>query len=306
MEEATYEDRFSVFGRRIRRGARAVRWCGKTALGVSRKILIETRWRLGDEIMALPIFESLRAKYPADHLAVLTNFPELFENQPFVDAVNDVPAPVDRYVLLRGADRRVFRLEAYARRAGVCMPTSRPHLFYTDWSAPQLADLPSGDGPLIALAAGATWPTKRWRTDRWRALGQALLSRGCRAVELGRDHPPIGIGRSLVDKTTVREAACVLHRADLLVCCDSGLMDLALAANTPVVALFGPTDPDILIRNEPLFLAIESGMECCGHWNHSAGAPSPGVCPWNHDCCLDTITVDDVMSGIGQRIVFPR
>jgi len=302
MGEETYEDGFGALRRCFERLARPARWWVKSAAGVPRKILVELRWRLGDEIMALPIFETLRAKYPVAHIAVLSHYPDLFENHPFVDAVNTIPTPVDRYLFLRGAPRQVFRLEHYARRAGVSLPVSRPHLYYEDWGAPCLDALPKGAGPLIALAAGASWKTKRWRPERWRALAQVLEQRGARLVELGHAPEALGLGFCLGGRTSVREAACVLHHADLLVCCDSGLMHLALAAVTPVVALFGPTDPFILIRKEPNFNPLVSEMECSGHWNRAEAAPAIGVCPYGHECCLDTITVDDVIEAIEKRV----
>jgi ADP-heptose:LPS heptosyltransferase len=46
-----------------------------------------------------------------------------------------------------------------------------------------------------------------------------------------------------VGQTTVEELTWVLDRADLFVGPDSGPMHLAIGRGTPVVALFGPTDP---------------------------------------------------------------
>jgi ADP-heptose:LPS heptosyltransferase len=302
MHEETYEDRFTSTQRWYQRGLRRARWHAKTLAGVPRTLLVETRWRLGDEIMALPVFETLRGKYPADHLAVLTNFPDLYERHPFVDAVNEIPAAVDRYIFLRGADRREYRLACYARSAGVPLPVMPPHLYYEDWTAPQLAALPAGKGPVVALCAGASWPTKRWPIERWRALARTLEERGCRIVELGRGEEPVGAGLCLVNQTTVREAACILHHAALLICCDSGLMHLALAAATPVVALFGPTDPDILIRDEPNFHPLRSRQECRGFWNKAPGEPVPGECPWNHACCLDSVSVAEVLQAVQKQL----
>lgn len=299
----THEEQFGPVARRMRKLRRGFRWTAKTILGAPRTMLVETRWRLGDEIMMLPVFDAMRHKYPAAHIAVLTNYPELYENHPFVDSVNDVPDKLDRHLLLRGAPRTAYRLSHYARRAGVPLPKLRPHLYYDDWTAPPLPELPGGEGPLIALAQGASWSTKRWLPERWRELARALEERGARLVELGKGEAAIGAGLCLVDRTTVREAACVLHHADLLVCCDSGLMHLALAAATPVVALFGPTDPAILIRNEPNFTAIRSTLPCSGHWNRPGGNAREGVCPEGHACCLADISVDQVLDAAGARVI---
>ena len=49
--------------------------------------------------------------------------------------------------------------------------------------------------------------------------------------------------RDLTDRTTVGELAALLARVDLLVCNDGGVMHTGVAANAPIVAIFGLTHP---------------------------------------------------------------
>ena len=49
--------------------------------------------------------------------------------------------------------------------------------------------------------------------------------------------------RDLTGKTSLVELAALLQRAQLFVGIDSGIMHLAAAMGTPVVGIFGPTDP---------------------------------------------------------------
>ena len=44
-------------------------------------------------------------------------------------------------------------------------------------------------------------------------------------------------------RTSLQQLAALLHEAQFLLTNDSGPMHLSVAAGTPVVALFGPTDP---------------------------------------------------------------
>lgn len=296
--QPTFEDGHSRFKRRALRLTRAVRWRAKKFLGSPRRLLVEINWRLGDEIMALPVFEALQARYPGVAIDVLSNYPELFEHYPAVRAVNPPHPDPDGYLLLRGASRLEKRLDAYCARAEAPAPTTRPTLHFSDWSATQLSAIPKGDGPLLVLAPGASWPSKRWPVERWRTLAMQLEAEGCRVVVVGQQSEGIGGGLDLCGATSVREAACVLHAADLAVCCDSGLMHLALAAGTRAVALFGPTDPDFLVRGEPLLTALRSTQTCSGFWNHAEHVGEPGVCPEGHACCLDSITVEQVLEAI--------
>jgi len=301
VNRATYEDAFSPVGRRLRRVMRGLRWTSKAVTGGRRRLLVEMRWRLGDEVMALPIYRALRECHPACHMTVLCNFPDLLLDNPDINVVNRVSVRPDRYILLRGARRDEPRLEVYARKAGVPVPISPPQLCYRDWQSPVLEKLPR-KVPLVAVSRGASWPTKRWGLERWRALCSELVEDGYGVVQLGRGNECIGVGTCLVGQTTVRDAACVLRAVKLLVCCDSGLMHLALAVGVPVVALFGPTDPSIIVRDDARLTIIGNGRDCQGCWNRREMDVTEGECPLEEPNCLETIDVDTVLARARERM----
>jgi len=251
--------------------------------------------------MAIPIYEALRATYSPCRTTVLCNHPELLEGNPFVDALNEIRRDPDRYIFLRSGPRHVYRLEHYARCAGIATPDIRPRLYYSNWRAPLIADI--GE-PFVAVCADASWATKRWPMERWRVLCRALSDMGYAVVELGTGDEPIGVRHSFIKKTDLREAACMLRAARLLICCDSGLMHLALAAGGRVLALFGPTDPDILARNEPKLTSIVVDRDCRGCWNRAVEFEEPGTCPLNRQTCLDAITPEQVVEQ-ARRILDP-
>lgn len=294
----SYEEQFGRFERNWRRAGRMFRWRWKGWLDQPRRILVELNWRLGDEIMALPVLDAIQAQYPDDAIEVLSNYPALFEGHPFARVVAPYPSRVDRYLLLRGASRRKYRLAEYAHHAGVPLPRTRSKLHYPDWTVPGHLCLPAGDGPLVALAPGASWQSKRWLPERWVGLADGLLAREARLVVMGQSNEYSGRGTDLTGKTSVSDAARVLRAVDVLICCDSGLMHLALAAGSPVVALFGPTDPDLLIRDEPLFTAVRSTASCHGFWNHAPEVGVPGECPLGHGSCLESISVEAVQVAV--------
>lgn len=106
--------------------------------------------------------------------------------------------------------------------------------------------------PLLAVAPGARWPTKRWPVERFAAVAQALAREtGAAVVVLGgadeselasalRDHldvPVINVAGIL----PLMQSAAMLSRCRLLISNDSGLMHMATALRVPVVAIFGPT-----------------------------------------------------------------
>lgn len=291
-QQHSYEETFGRFRRHAERVRRCVRWVSRGFTGVPHQILVEVRWRLGDEIMAIPMYEAIKTRWPGAYLHVLCNYPDLLDGNPFVDSVNSPPERPDCYWLLRGAPRTVNRLTHYARVVDIPRPSTLPTMYFTDSQEDLLPDV---ERPLVAVARGASWATKRWPLDKWFALCSALVDEGVNIVELGVAGEEIGVGHSLTGTTSVRDAACVLRRCDLLICSDSGLMHLALASGTPVLAIFGPTTPEILIENNPLLHVIENGRPCFGCWNRSLAMRKEGECPLGIPECLDTIRADSVV-----------
>lgn len=302
LNNTCYEDQFGSVQRRLQRVARALRWWWKGLRGAERQVLVELNWRLGDEVMALPVFEAFHQRFPRSQVYVLSNYPVLFREHPYVQVSESPPAVVDRYLLLRGASRFQNRLKVYCDQAGVPVPEARPHIHLSDSSLPPHLRIPSGAGPLVAFAPGASWPSKRWDRGHWRTLGNQLTARGCRIIVLGQKGEGLPCGWDLTGQTTVEEAARVLHAADLAVCCDSGLMHVARAVDTPVVALFGPTDPDMLIRDDPDFAPLRSTDACSGFWNHARKVGVPGECPEGHTNCLESIAVEAVAEAVIARL----
>lgn len=107
---------------------------------------------------------------------------------------------------------------------------------------------------VVALNPQARWRTKLWGEERFARLGEILARRcGARILVIGSvsDLPLAGRLAARMDpapfvvagRTDLRLLIALLKRIDLLVTLDSGPMHLAAALGTPLVALFGPTDP---------------------------------------------------------------
>ncbi|MBC8426094.1 glycosyltransferase family 9 protein [bacterium] len=141
---------------------------------------------------------------------------------------------LDRYLELAGADRAPA-------------VTPRPPLLH-------LRPQPSSP-PRLALAPGARWDTKRWPDNKFAALIDLLrestdvpislflgpeeapwCDTGPMAEAAAR-HPRL----EMIRNRSLPEVAGELARCRALVTNDSGLLHLAEATGTPVVALFGPT-----------------------------------------------------------------
>jgi heptosyltransferase III len=85
-------------------------------------------------------------------------------------------------------------------------------------------------------------PKKNWPLYKFRALAHSLERSMPVHWCAGHDDPPL---EGAVHLDDLYELACWLARARLYVGNDSGITHLAAAVGTPVLALFGPTDPAI-------------------------------------------------------------
>lgn len=117
------------------------------------------------------------------------------------------------------------------------------------------ARLPPGAGPLIGVHASGGREIKQWEPARFAAVARRLaVEHGATIVLTGAaaDRPLVeqvkaGLpGGRIVDVTgepDLLALAAILERIDLLITGDTGPMHLANAVGTPVVAVFGPSDP---------------------------------------------------------------
>lgn len=116
----------------------------------------------------------------------------------------------------------------------------------------RLAQVPA---PRIGLLPGAArGPAKRWPAGHFVELGRRLAAQdrgGLVVLGVSQEaalceHVARGIGPAALDlagQTTLAEWIALLGLCDVVVANDSGGMHLAAAVGTPVVALYGITDP---------------------------------------------------------------
>jgi heptosyltransferase-2 len=155
------------------------------------------------------------------------------------------------------------------------------------------------DAPLIALAPGSVWATKRW--PGFPALASALASHG-RIVVIGGpgDRDLATAIRSAVpdaiDATgqlSLLASAELIGRSSLLVTNDSLPQHLASAVGTRTVTIYGPTIPGFGFGP----LAPHSGtvghefLDCRPCHPHG-----PAECPLGHHRCMRDLAAADVLS----------
>jgi heptosyltransferase-2 len=162
---------------------------------------------------------------------------------------------------------------------------------------------------LIGLAPGAGFFTKRWPVEYFAQLageiprlypeaGVAVLG-GPQDAEFGR-FIAARAGHHVLDLTggsTLLVSAAVIKRCRFLVANDSGLMHVAEAVRTPLLALFGSTTRELGFYPQlPTSRVLENtALACrpCSHLGHR-------ICPRGHFRCMREITPERVLHEIQQ------
>lgn len=163
---------------------------------------------------------------------------------------------------VRPAGRHVAELNySLAEQAGAVRPTAPEYPLRVPAGGAasiraRLAEL--GIGDYIVIGPGASWRAKCWPPEKYGELCREFTKKSDLRVVVvygpGEESiadqvcaaaapvPPVKI------RTTVEELMGLLAHAKCMVAADSGPLHLAAALGTPVVGLYGPTDP---ARNGP-------------------------------------------------------
>ena len=105
--------------------------------------------------------------------------------------------------------------------------------------------------PLLVMAPGTIWETKRWTVEGFAEVARHFMRRGWPVVLAGsRGEKAIceAVAQAspgsinLAGQTSLTELAALLRRSTICLTNDSGPMHLAVALGRPVVSVFGPTD----------------------------------------------------------------
>jgi heptosyltransferase II len=159
--------------------------------------------------------------------------------------------------------------------------------------------------PLIALAPGSVWATKRW--PGYAELAKRLATRNRLAIIGGQSDrseaasiAEFSGAQGVVDGTaslTLLASAELLGRAKLLVTNDSAPQHLASAMGTPTIAIFGPTVEEFGFGPlAPNSISLGLDALACRPCHHHG----PPRCPLGHWRCMRELGVDAVALAVDE------
>jgi ADP-heptose:LPS heptosyltransferase len=157
--------------------------------------------------------------------------------------------------------------------------------------------------PLIGVHVSGGRAIKQWPVERFADVAQHLIQHsgativlsgaaGDRAiVETAKLALPSNKVIDVAGHVDLLTLAGLIERLDLLVTGDTGPMHLAVAVGTPVVAVFGPSDPARYAPRGPLDRVVRVDLPCspCNRIRLP-----PARCIGHTPDCLEFVTANDV------------
>lgn len=159
--------------------------------------------------------------------------------------------------------------------------------------------------PFVAMHVAGGRPVKQWDPERFAAVARALVEgRGATIVLTGgtADRELIQSVRSSLPSDRVIDAsasadimvaAAILEQCDLMVTGDTGPMHLAAAVGTPIVAVFGPSDPRRYAPRGPSDRVVRVDLPCAPC--NRIRLP-PARCTGHTPDCLALVSADRVLA----------
>lgn len=270
--------------------------------GELRRLLKEIRKQEFDWFIDL--HKSLRTRY----ICVLQKFPEVttYHKQIFSRTLL-VKFGINRFSTVKPVYLRYF--EAVEKK-GITYDQQGTEVHYSQNDNQLVEGLLESDGyepsqKLIVVCPGASYKNKQWLPDRFAKVADEINATSGRfIVMLGGKNDTELCDRIIAlmqtnavnyaGRLSLLQSAALLHKSALVISNDSGMMHLAQAQKSPVVAIYGATSRELGFYPLPLnSITVEKNISCrpCSHkgLNH---------CPKRHFNCMKLITTGDVLDSI--------
>jgi heptosyltransferase-1 len=228
--------------------------------------------------------------------------PHLREKAASLFYVQRIEPPAGGHVIDKNLSMlAAFAIDDRARRFPIVVPPSAA-------SAP-IAGRVARDGlrGYALLNPGAAWPNKRWPAGRFGEVASVLAGRhallpvvlwGPGEEAIARRIVETSVGAAvLAPPTTIADLLALARDARLMVSGDTGPLHVAGAVGTPLVAIFGPTDP---ARNGPWAesdISLSRFGDCLCHYRRHCRRSR---------ACIEDISAEDVSGAIDRRLAAER
>ncbi len=162
------------------------------------------------------------------------------------------------------------------------------------------------DPKRVVLFPGASIDERKWPVEKFKEVALWLCDRGFSVVVVGGKED-IGAGEFIVSglkgaknmagMTSLEETSKILASSRVVLSSDSGIMHLAVAVGTPVVALFGPGIESKWAPKDGVSIVINKRLSCspCTKFGYTPPCPKGAE-------CIKLVEVEEVKASL-ERIL---
>jgi lipopolysaccharide heptosyltransferase I len=172
------------------------------------------------------------------------------------------------------------------------------HFAVNDADRAAVADLVPPGRRYAVMLPGTIWPTKRWPVEHFADCVGPLRERfGLESIVAGgAADSALAAGISgamdLCGKTTLSQLVALLERAELVIANDTGPMHIAAALGRPLLAPFGPTNPQRTGPFGRLDTVLRAKVPCSPCYSRRC----------SHRSCLKWISPQRLMETAGVQL----
>ncbi len=208
-------------------------------------------------------------------------------------------------------DRKMHHIEYYLnilRQAGIDAEFSLPYIYLSLNERISARNIMKGlKRPVIGINPGASYgSTKRWQPEKFAEVSRKIISDLDGSVVIFGGQSETGIAEEITSKsqisnlksqilnkagkTSLRELSALISECDVFLTNDSGPMHIGYAVRTPMVSVFGSTDPELTGPVGIGNTVIRKNTDCSPCFKRT--------CDRNKMDCMDAITSDEVFDAI--------
>ena len=161
---------------------------------------------------------------------------------------------------------------------------------------------------LIGINPGPNWRVKEWEAFKWQKLinkihseyDAVIIQFGLNTGDGSSEYDHLTGVKSLASRLRGAEIVALIAGCDLMISIDSGPVHVAGAVGTPIIGLFGPLNPSLILPPASPALGLCSDVPCLFCFNRTPVINWLTGCPYDIACMkkLDDDTVFEAVKSM--------